>query len=118
MLSMTALLSYRPNDTLIYTALYRYLVVSNTAGLHRFKTKVGFEARPVHRAFVVHPPLRPLANRFALWGLNTVLRFRPTDRRLKKAGGVLASMLGDTSMFNAVAIPVDEGTTTSGLYDR
>jgi hypothetical protein len=131
---MTALLSYRPNDTLIYTALYRYLVerryrvisyglssiqaVSNTAGLHRFKTKVGFEARPVHRAFVVHPPLRPLANRFALWGLNTVLRFRPTDRRLKKAGGVLASMLGDTSTFNAVAIPVDEGTTTSGLYDR
>jgi hypothetical protein len=111
--SMDALLNYRPNDTLMYTVLSHYLVErgfrvvsygvssiqaeSNAAGLHRFKTKVGFEARLVHRAFVAHPLLRPLVNRVTLWGVDTALRFRSGDRRLKKVGGVLACMLGETS---------------------
>ena len=110
--SMNALRRYKPNDTLVYSALSSYLVErkyrlvtyglssiqvgSNVAGLHRFKTKIGFEAHPVHRAFVPHPLLRPLANRLTLWGVNTVLRFRPGDRRLRKAGGVLACLLGET----------------------
>jgi len=117
--SMDALLQYRPNDTLMYSALSRYLVErrcrvvsyglssiqaeSNATGLHRFKMKVGFEARPVHRAFVPHPLLRLFVNRLTLWGVNTALRSRPGDRRLKKAGGVLACMLGDTSMLYAAA---------------
>lgn len=115
--SMDALRQYRPNDTLIYSALCHYLVErrcrlvtyglssiqaeSNTAGLHRFKMKVGFEARPVHRAFVAHPLLRPFVNQLTLWSVDSALRFRPGDRRLKKAGGVLASMLGDTSGMEA-----------------
>ena len=55
----------------------------------------------MHRAFVAHPLLRPFVNPLTLWGVNTVLRFRPGDRRLKKAGGVLACMLGDTSTLEA-----------------
>ena len=109
--SRDALLRHRPNDTLMYTVLSRYLVErrfrlvsyglssiqseSNAAGLHRFKTKVGFEARPVHRAFVPHPLLRPLVNRSTLLGVNTALRLRSGHRRLKKASGVLARMLGE-----------------------
>jgi hypothetical protein len=122
--SMDALLQYRPNDTLMYTALSHYLVErkcrlvsyglssiqaeSNAMGLHRFKTKVGFEARPVHRAFVAHPLLRPLVNRATLWTVNAALRLRPADRRLKKAGGVLACMLGDTSALEAAGSSATE----------
>lgn len=112
--SMDTLREYRPSDTLVYSALSHYLVErkcrlvtytmssietnSNTAGLHRYKKKVGFEARPVHRAFVPHPLLQPLANRLTLWSVNKALRFMPGDLRLKKASGVLANMLGDTRL--------------------
>jgi hypothetical protein len=117
--SMDALLQYRPNDTLMYSALSHYLIEykcrlvyagmssiqvgKNAAGLHRFKTKVGLEARPVHRAFVAHPLLHPFVNQMTLRCVNTVLRFRPEDHRLKEAGGVLACMLGDTSALKAAA---------------
>jgi hypothetical protein len=121
--SRDALLHFRPNDTLMYTALAYYLgerhcrlvsyglssiqAESNAAGLHRFKLKVGFEARPVHRAFVVHPALRLLANRPALalahGAVNAALRLRPTDRRLKKAGGMLACMRGQTWMMDVAS---------------
>jgi len=72
--SCTDALKYRPNDTLLYHALRHYLVESPRAlvsygvrsvqswaeeGLHQFKLKVGFEAQAVHRAFVLHPALRP-----------------------------------------------------------
>jgi hypothetical protein len=111
--SMDALLQYRPNETLIYSALFHYLVEqkcrvvsyglssiqaeSNAAGLHKFKLKVGFEARPAHRAFVPHPLLRPFVNRLTLWGIKRVLQLKPQDRRFKKAGGAVALMLGDIS---------------------
>ncbi|MGH2506225.1 MAG: hypothetical protein ACRDHZ_02195, partial [Ktedonobacteraceae bacterium] len=111
------LLQYRPNDTLMYSALSHYLIEqklrlvsyglssiqaeSNAVGLHKFKRKVGFEARPVHRAFIPHPLLRPFVNHLVLSGVNTVLRFRPTDRRLKKVGGTLEYMLGYTHMPKA-----------------
>jgi hypothetical protein len=117
--STDALRRYMPNDALIYSALSHYLVErkchvvsygtsslqaeSNTAGLHRFKTKVGFQARPVHRAFALHPFLRPFANRLTLWSVNTALRFRPGDLRLRKAGGMLASLLGNTYMLELAA---------------
>lgn len=109
--SMDAWLRLRPNDTLMYSALSHYLtetpcrVVSDglssiqattiEAGLHAFKTRIGFEARPVHRAFALHPVLRPLATSTTLWGLRTALRVKPDDRRLKKAEGLLAYTLGD-----------------------
>ncbi len=73
-------------------------LTDSNAGLHIFKKKVGYEARPVYRAFALHPLLRPLANRFTLWSLNTALRLKPEDRHLKKAGNALACMLGDVRL--------------------
>lgn len=112
--SMDAWLHLRPNDTLMYSALAHYLtetgcrVVSDglssiqattiEAGLHAFKTKIGFEARPVHRAFVLHPLAHPLANRATLWALRMALRLRPGDRRLKKAEGLLTYIRGDSRL--------------------
>jgi hypothetical protein len=118
--SVTELLSLRPNDALMYRALSHYLVEegrrvvtyglssiqaeSNAVGLHAFKTKMGFEARPVHRAFVLHPVLAPFANRLGRVGLGVLLRFWPHQRRLKKAEGVLASVLGDARLPSAPAV--------------
>jgi hypothetical protein len=127
--SMDVLRRYRPNETLLYTALHQYLAIrryrlvsngvsslaeaSNAAGLHQFKTEVGFEARPVHRAFVLHPLLRPLANRLtlrlALQGVNTAAHCAPANRLLRKTSGMLSSVLGDTHMLDTAA----GGTTPS-----
>jgi hypothetical protein len=119
--SMTASLPYRPNELLIHLALSKYLLErkcrvvnyglssiqaqSSAAGLHRFKRKVGFQPRPVHRAFVLHPLLRPMANRATLraahWIVNGALRVKPRNRRLKLLDGMLACMLGATWMMPA-----------------
>jgi hypothetical protein len=115
--SMDNLLNLRPNDTLMYSVLSHYLIEggrrivsyglssiqaeSNTGGLHAFKTKVGFEARPVHRAFVPHPLLGVLANRLTLWGINGVLRLQPGNRSLRKAAGTLSAMLGKGRLLKA-----------------
>lgn len=112
--SMNALRRYTPNDALVFSALSHYLAErqcrlvsyglssiqtkSNATGLHKFKLKLGFEARPVHRAFVPHPILRPFINRLTLWGVSTMLHFRPEDRRLKKAEGALKYIFGDAYM--------------------
>jgi len=109
--SMDAHLHLRPNDVLMYSALSKYLInekrrlvsygvssiqtSSNAEGLHAFKTKVGFQAQPVHRAFVLHSFLRPFAGRLTLWGLNIVRRFQHGNRRLSKAHGMLALCLND-----------------------
>lgn len=61
--------------------------------LHRFKLKIGFEAIPIHRTFIFHPFLRPLANRATLFGLRLLVRVRPTNRKLRKAAGLLATYL-------------------------
>jgi hypothetical protein len=108
--SMDALLPWRPNDTLMYSVLFHYLrereyrlvcygvssiqAENNAVGLYAFKRKVGFDAPLVHRAFVLHPLLRPFANRVTLWGMNTALRVWPHGRLLKKAEGMLAYMWG------------------------
>jgi hypothetical protein len=103
-------LSSCPNDGLAHFVLDRFLVRggfdlvsyglssiqldSGREGLHRYKCKIGFESVPVHRAFVMHPALRPFANRLTLWGVKSILRHRPTARRMRKACGVLSEILG------------------------
>jgi hypothetical protein len=67
---------------------------SSRSGLHSFKTKVGFEARPVHRAFEFHPLLRPLINPLTLVGLKLSLKFNPGSRKLKKSVGVMEILAG------------------------
>ena len=112
--SSNATLGLRPNDTLMAAALTDYLAarrctlvsyglssiqaVSNAAGLHEFKTKVGFEAKPVHRAFVAHPLLRPLVNSVTQRGVGAMLALTPGNRLLKKCDGMLSTMLGRTTL--------------------
>jgi hypothetical protein len=112
--STNAHLDLRPNDGLVNYVLEHFLVErsfrtvcyglssvqeeADKAGLHVFKKKVGFEALPVHRAFVLHPLLRPFANRLVLWGTRGALRFYPDGRLLRKASGVLASLLKEKKM--------------------
>jgi hypothetical protein len=103
----------RPNDGLLNYVLDEFLVrrgfrivsyglssVQEDAdldGLHVFKKKVGFQARAVHRAFVLHPLLRPFASRLTLWGTKTALRLFPDGRWLRKASGVLACAIENQS---------------------
>ncbi len=107
--SQNVFLSSRPNDTLIFSAICKYLVEerrrvvtygvssiqeeSSVAGLHAFKTKVGFQAKPVHRAFVLHPLLRPFSNELMLLAIKAALLFLPSNRILKKVRGMLALLL-------------------------
>jgi hypothetical protein len=108
--SCTDALEYRPNDTLLYHALRYYLVESPRAlvsygirsvqsqaeeGLHQFKLKVGFEAQAVHRAFVLHPALRPFVNGLSHSLLRRLLKHFPKNRPLRKAEGLI-STLSDT----------------------
>lgn len=103
--SITDELDHRPNNGLAHYVLDHFLnkegmkVVcygtssiqedAHKSGLHAYKTRIGFKAEPVHRAFILHPFLEPLANRIVLWSMKTALRFRPGDRRLLKAIGAL-----------------------------
>ncbi|HEY4760214.1 MAG TPA: hypothetical protein VIH42_06520 [Thermoguttaceae bacterium] len=69
---------------------------SNAAGLHAFKKKAGFECRPVHRVFVFHPLLRPLANRFTLAVLRLWRQLAPGNPAVRKACGMLATYRGQS----------------------
>jgi hypothetical protein len=110
----TEYLQLRPNNGLIHFALDYFLVQrkfkvvsfglssiqegGKVDSLHRFKIDVGFEALPVHRAFVFHPLLAPFANRITLWGLRACTRIQPSSRALRKATGLLATYLGQHHM--------------------
>ena len=109
--SMTTYRNLKPNDGLNYVALHHYLrnkqcrVVSyglssiqdgNHDGLHTFKTKVGFEARPVHRAFALNPLVAPLVNRLTLNSVKAALCFRPSNKLLRKAAGMMSIILDST----------------------
>ena len=133
--SMDSMLQHRPNDALLYVALSHYVsarncrvvsyglssiqAISNAAGLHRFKRKIGFDTSPVHRAFVLHPSLRPLATRGAVraahCAVNAALHVRPRNVGLKKLEGVLTCMLGGPSVMPA---PSDDGTCGERLQTR
>lgn len=62
--------------------------------LHAFKKKVGFACVPVHRAFVVHPLLRPFVNRLTLAALRAGTRAFPGSDKVSRAAGVVSSCLG------------------------
>jgi hypothetical protein len=109
--SLDAFLNLTPNDALVSAALFHYLTKqkcrmvsyglssiqakSNEVGLHVFKSKVGFEATPVHRVFEVHPLIRPFISKATLWTFKQALNLVPRHRRLKKVEGMLACMLGE-----------------------
>jgi hypothetical protein len=108
--SADAHLGLRPNDGLIHFALDYCLVRrklsivtfglssiqedERSAGLVAFKKKVGFAARPVHRAFAFHPLIKPLLNSLTLRTVRGMLKCFPRSRPLRKAAGVLTASLG------------------------
>ncbi|MBA5863366.1 MAG: hypothetical protein GDA65_11740 [Nitrospira sp. CR1.1] len=97
-----------PNDGLAHFVLSHFLVkrgchtvsyglssiqdAHQAEGLHNYKKKVGFDARPVHRAFLLHPVLRPFASPLMLRGAKMVSNMLPHNRLLKKASGVLGAL--------------------------
>jgi hypothetical protein len=76
---------------------------ARSSSLDYFKKKVGFEARPVHRAFAFHPLVRPLINPLSNWALRGCVKLFPQSRMLRKASGVLANCLGSQSFLGADA---------------
>jgi hypothetical protein len=108
--SVDEALPLRPNNGLFYYTLHHYLIerkfrlvndgmtnfpiTPKVKALHRFKVKMGFEACPVHRAFLVNPLLRPVVNR-ASWRLvNGLVRLFPRNPILRKAEFALGVALG------------------------
>lgn len=107
--SANEFLSLCPNNALVFFAARYYLseknlrvidyglssvqAVSNARGLDHFKQKMGFEAVPVHRAFIVNPLLRPFVNRFSSALVNSMLKLSPQHTLLKKAEGALRMVL-------------------------
>ena len=107
--STNAGLAFSPNNGLVHHLLTYFLTErglravsyglssiqehSSAEGLHQFKIRVGFEAIPVRRIFVVHPLLRPFANRFSLAMGHGALRLLPGNRLLKKGCGMLARLI-------------------------
>ena len=98
-------LNLRPNETLLFAALFHFLVEkkvrlvsagtasiaaeADTPGLHRFKLKMGFEALPVRRVFILHPSLRPLAHQPARAALSLSRKLCPSVRWLRLMESVL-----------------------------
>lgn len=116
--SANEFLPLRPNNGLIYHALHYYLVekqvrtvsyglssiqaLANSEGLHRFKLKMGFEAHPVHRAFLVNPLLKPFVNRFSWRLASGLMKLSPANPMLRKAEGALRFALQETKPANVV----------------
>jgi len=109
--SVTEFLPLRPNNALIFHVLRNSLVernlrvvsyglssiqaVSNQIGLDRFKAKMGFRSVPVHRAFTLHPYLRPFVNRVSCGLASGILKLSPRNMILKKAEGALRMALSE-----------------------
>lgn len=98
-------LPLRPNNALVYYLVFQFLILkkyrwvtygfdsvqplANAEGLHRFKVKMGFEAVPVHREFVLHPLLRPVVNRHSWRFVSGFWKMSPGNVLLRKAQGAL-----------------------------
>lgn len=102
-----------PNDGLAHFVLSHFLVkrgfntvsyglssvqdAHQAEGLHVYKKKVGFDAKPVHRAFILHPFLRPFSKPLMLHGARMVSKMLPQNRVIKKASGILVTLLEKSS---------------------
>ena len=62
-------------------------------GLDRFKQKVGFDAVPVRRVFVLHPWIMPLMTLLPVKLLLALCRALPHSRLLQKGAGMLRLMM-------------------------
>lgn len=103
--SSSQYLSLRPNDLIIYKVLELYLSQkkfsfvsfglssiqkdSSVDGLHKFKTKVGFEAIGIKRIFLINKKFNCLNNKLFILLLKRVNKIYPNSRRLRKIEGAL-----------------------------
>lgn len=61
--------------------------------LHKFKAKMGFQACPVHRCFVMSPLLRPFVNRLSWRMANGLQKLSPRNALLERMELVLRMAL-------------------------
>jgi hypothetical protein len=109
--SCTAAMKSRPNNVLLYTATRHWLVdekrdyVSyglssiqvnvHELSMHKYKTRMGYEALPLHRKFVLHPLVRPLVTSALLsWGWEKLAAARPHSANLRKLAGMSRLLSG------------------------
>lgn len=97
------LLEYYPNHALAFTVTstalakpgivgmsYGWKSLVNTAGLHDFKLRLGFECQEHQSVCVLHPMLEPaLTSKPALWALGQLRSWRPKDQTLERMGAVM-----------------------------
>lgn len=103
--SCTATMSGCPNNAIVYEATRlalvhekrRYVTYGlssaqtgiNELSMHRFKTRMGFDALPMHRKFVLHPLLRSLIEpRVSAWLVGRLSRLWPHSVQLRKLAGM------------------------------
>ena len=75
---------------------YGYSSIQNGSsrdGLHAFKERIGFEAVPIRRNFILSPGLRLVANPILLGLIRLALKAQPGSRVLNKAEGMLSILL-------------------------
>jgi len=109
--SCTSALKGCPNNALSYVAARRYMVeekrryvsyglsfvqiMANDLTMHKFKTRMGYEAKPRHRAFVPRRVLTPiLATRPGSWTLEKLARVFLNSYALRRLAGLSRLMSG------------------------
>jgi hypothetical protein len=76
---------------IVTTISYGYSSVqtgSSIDGLHHFKQRIGFDAVPIRRYFILKPSLRFLVNPVSLFAIKSLLKMFPSNRALKKIEGI------------------------------
>ena len=109
--SCTEALNLCPNNALLYTATRHLLVDQKYAyvtyglssiqvnvhelSMHKYKTRMGYEALRMHRVFVVQPALRPLVTSPLMsWGLEKLAGLCPKSANLRKIAGMSRLLSG------------------------
>ena len=112
--SCTAALNWCPNNILIYEVTRQMLVEEKRAyvtyglsssqvnlsqlSMHKFKVRMGYEAVPMHRRFVLHPMLRPLvAWRASSWMWERVAGLAPQYVQFSQLAGMSRLLSGRES---------------------
>jgi len=109
--SRTSALKGCPNNAILYAATHHYLVKERLAyvayglstvqvnvdvmAMHRYKTRMGYEAIPLRLVFAVPAAIRPLlASRPASWGWERLAGLRPQSAILRKVAGMSRLLSG------------------------
>lgn len=103
--SRVDLLEHYPNHALAFTITseamakpdmegvsYGLKSLVNTAGLHDFKLRIGFECEPQNSVCYLHPALAPvLTSGLAVWSLKKLRQLRSEDQTLQRVESVVSA---------------------------